>query len=353
MFNSFPVYKLEGSAYYFFYSLTGYWTVDPVVGGPGLLSSGLAWTRVPQATGWRYYQEGHWIAESSLTWRAEFSTPEWFLVTHSGMLGRSLSNVLGLYQIRNSTYHERPVYKMIGGDYFLYYTSTKRWMVGSEVGGSLGFIRTLSTGDMESPLVGWAVFNGKGWVSDQDLMVEPYNGHLHAGIIHEEVGTKEMWNDHGTHAENDFSCWNPVAPNDEFALLGSIPQNTYRKPIRGFVFHSADKEAFKDPVDYKFIWNDKGTGADSPASIWRPICSQGYKSVGVFCQSSRRRPPLTAIKCVHDIYVRTCPSEWMWNDENSGSPKQVSVFKNDDLYLQGMEATAKRADNFGGAHCLV
>ena len=70
MFNGFPVYKLEGSAYYFFYSLTGYWTVDPVVGGPGLLSSGLAWTRVPQATGWRYYQDGNWVTESSLTWRA-------------------------------------------------------------------------------------------------------------------------------------------------------------------------------------------------------------------------------------------------------------------------------------------
>ena len=65
---------------------------------------------------------------------------------------------------------------MVGGDYFLYYTSTKRWIVGHEVGSSIGFIRTLSTGDMESPLVGWAVFTGKGWVADQDLMVEPYNG---------------------------------------------------------------------------------------------------------------------------------------------------------------------------------
>ena len=183
------------------------------------------------------------------------------------------------------------------------------------------------------------------------------------------MNTKEMWNDHGTHAENDFSCWNPLPPNPEFVLLGSIPQNTYKKPWKGFVFHSADKEAFKDPIGYKFvsylhipkyfielcvkIWNDKGTGADSPSSIWRPICSTGYKSVGVFCQDSRRRPLLSAMKCVHEIYVRACVSEWVWNDENSGSPKQVTVFKNDDPYLQGMEAISSRSEMFGGSHCLV
>lgn len=353
MFNGFPVYKLEGSAHFFFYSHTGFWLVDSVLGGSGMLSSGLSGLRVPAATGWRYFENGRWIVENSLTWRAEYSTPTWFVVTSAGGTARAVGNMLGLYEVRNGTHQDRPVYKMLGGDFFLYYSDTKHWMVGPEVGGSVGFIRTLSTGDMESPLVGWSVFNGKGWVVDQDLTVEPYNGYLHAGILHEQVDTKEMWNDHGTHAENDFSCWNPLPPNPEFVLLGSIPQNTYKKPWKGFVFHSADKEAFKDPIGYKFIWNDKGTGADSPSSIWRPICSTGYKSVGVFCQDSRRRPLLSAMKCVHEIYVRACVSEWVWNDENSGSPKQVTIFKNDDPYLQGMEAISTRSEMFGGSHCLV
>ena len=79
------------------------------------------------------------------------------------------------------------------------------------------------------------------------------SGYLHAGIMHEVVDTKEMWNDHGTHAVNDFSCWNPLPPNDEFVLLGSIPQSTYKKPLKGYVFHSSDKKAFKDPVGYTFV----------------------------------------------------------------------------------------------------
>ena len=108
----------------------------------------------------------------------EYSTPSWFVVTSAGGTARAVGNMLGLYEVRNGMHQDRPVYKMVGGDFFLYYSDTKHWMVGPEVGGSVGFIRTLSTGDMESPLVGWSVFNGKGWVVDQNLMVEPYNGKM-------------------------------------------------------------------------------------------------------------------------------------------------------------------------------
>ena len=70
MYNGFSVYKLEGSAYFFFYSLAGYWMVDSVVGGSGLISSGLSGLSVPSESGWKYFENGHWIVENSLTWRA-------------------------------------------------------------------------------------------------------------------------------------------------------------------------------------------------------------------------------------------------------------------------------------------
>ena len=106
----------------------------------------------------------------------EYSTPGWFSITSSGSTGRTVANVLGLYEIVNATYNQHPIYKMVGDGYFLFYSDTKHWMVGSKVGSSVGYIRTVSTGDMESPLTGWSFFNGNEWVLDQDLMVEPYNG---------------------------------------------------------------------------------------------------------------------------------------------------------------------------------
>ena len=51
-------------------------------------------------------------------------------------------------------------------------------------------------------------------------------GNLHDGILHEEVELRKIWDDHGTHAVSDFSCWNPILPNEEFVLLSSIPMGS-------------------------------------------------------------------------------------------------------------------------------
>ena len=70
LYQGLPVYKLEGSTYYFYQSQAGVWSVGSVVGGPAMLSSAQVGTELPPATGWRYYQSGGWITDSSLVWRA-------------------------------------------------------------------------------------------------------------------------------------------------------------------------------------------------------------------------------------------------------------------------------------------
>ena len=43
----------------------------------------------------------------------------------------------------------------------------------------------------------------------------------------------------------------------------------------------------------------------------------------------------------------------MWNDANSGSPKDVTTFKTEDPFVQGMEASPERTDIFGDSFCLI
>jgi len=329
--------------------------VDPRIGGPSLLRSKNSDTAIPSTAGWEYFENGRWIQEKSLAWKPEYSTPNWFMIssTKRSPASSQMQKVMGLYQRMNSTHQSMPVYKMLGGDYFFYYSSDKHWMVGSNIGSNSGILRSVSTEDMESPLMGWMEYTDEGWVRKDGILIEPYNGNLHDGILHEEVELRKIWDDHGTHAVSDFSCWNPILPNEEFVLLSSIPMGSYKKPNKGFVFTSTDKDAFKDPIDFRFIWNDKGTDANEPFSIWKPICPDSYKALGVLCQDSRRRPQLSVIKCVHDIYVRSCLNEWVWDDENTGSPKNVTIFKTLDPYTQGMEAARLRIDTLPNSDCLV
>ena len=76
----------------------------------------------------------------------------------------------------NSTHQSMPVYKMLGGDYFFYYSSDKHWMVGSNIGSNSGILRSVSTEDMESPLMGWMEYTDEGWVRKDGILIEPYNG---------------------------------------------------------------------------------------------------------------------------------------------------------------------------------
>ena len=105
----------------------------------------------------------------------ETSTPGWFMITSSSSTARIMAELLGLYEIVGNAYNGHPVYKMVGGDFYLYY-SDEHWIVGAKIGDSSGFIRSLSFGDEETPLEGWSFFDGSDWASDEQLMVEPYNG---------------------------------------------------------------------------------------------------------------------------------------------------------------------------------
>ena len=97
------------------------------------------------------------------------------MITSSSSTARIMAELLGLYEIVGNAYNGHPVYKMVGGDFYLYY-SDEHWIVGAKIGDSSGFIRSLSFGDEETPLEGWSFFDGSDWASDEQLMVEPYNG---------------------------------------------------------------------------------------------------------------------------------------------------------------------------------
>jgi Ricin-type beta-trefoil lectin domain/Vacuolar protein sorting-associated protein 62/Phosphatidylinositol-specific phospholipase C, X domain len=137
-----------------------------------------------------------------------------------------------------------------------------------------------------------------------------------------------VWSDSGSGSDNDGSIWRLNALPG-FYPLGDIP-------IGGYSFDwNVERILVKDgqpgvtrPLGYNWIWNDNDSGADSDASIWRPIAPAGFVCLGDVTTLNHGLAPSTdLIRCVHESYVEQSPNfNWKWNDSGSGGKYDVSLW---------------------------
>ncbi len=138
----------------------------------------------------------------------------------------------------------------------------------------------------------------------------------------------KYWGDHGSGANYDGSIWRLTA-QDGFYPLGDIPIYGY-----GFdwnidrVLVKGNQEGVTRPLGYNWIWNDNDSGADTDASIWRPIAPEGFVCLGDVTTINHGLAPSTdLIRCVHESYVLEAPhTAWKWNDKGSGGKYDVSLW---------------------------
>jgi len=154
----------------------------------------------------------------------------------------------------------------------------------------------------------------------------------------EEGRSHQIWNDKGTGAWRDFSCWNPVGLN----MLASIPDNGYNGPAKSFTFR-ADRGVLDNPRDYRRTWKDSGSGSSRDVSFWQPICNQGFVALGDLCKIGHGKPPKVAMKCVRKDLTKPCGKTQIWTDKGTGAWSDAIVFKSYDQLVQGMITTRRQA----------
>ncbi|MFW7382329.1 MAG: Vps62-related protein [Oligoflexus sp.] len=79
--------------------------------------------------------------------------------------------------------------------------------------------------------------------------------------------------------------------------------------------------ALAKPLRYEFIWNDRGSGARRNGSCWRPIPPDGYVALGdVFVDGHGEPPSLDDIRCVRkDLVHLAVAGNQIWIDRGTGS----------------------------------
>ena len=139
-----------------------------------------------------------------------------------------------------------------------------------------------------------------------------------------------IWNDSGSGSDRDGGYWWP-RPGEGFHALGALglsdhgdPNGNHAVLVVRDISGSKERPALKPPLEYTWIWNDAGSGADSDVAFWQPVPPEGYVAMGTVATNGAQ-PPVDMVRCVRADLVQ--PAEvgsLTWNDTGSGADREFS-----------------------------
>ena len=144
----------------------------------------------------------------------------------------------------------------------------------------------------------------------------------------------EKWNDNGSGADQDGYFFIPTV-RDNFFMVGGFATQT-RKTSLCVITVTEPKNnpetaprLLADPVDYKLVWTDKGSGAEKDGSMWVAIPpDSNYRCIGSIPQSGYSKPALSNYRCVHvSLAEKVVSNSVIWSDKGSHADKEVTMFR--------------------------
>ncbi len=152
-----------------------------------------------------------------------------------------------------------------------------------------------------------------------------------------QVDTEWMGNDHNSGGKFDWGMSHPKVEDKPGCI--SLGDHAYKsghtKALSAVCGVASGRGVWwTRPVDYKLVWGDNCSGGTHDRSIWQPVCSAGYTSVGFVASGGSYKKPLpNRIACLKNSHNLMGPSDglsaglsWIANDDDSGAKFDVTVF---------------------------
>lgn len=149
----------------------------------------------------------------------------------------------------------------------------------------------------------------------------------------------KMWDDSGSGADRNFSCWYPDIPmdmwNEGFRSLGHYVKEGHSAPETPMLIVKAIQwNALARPNGWQWVWDDAGSGADDDVSVWVPQVPPNYSALGAFtwdrhCSAEElaRDLPDWPMACVRsDLVFKAEVGNFIWNDAGSGADHDLSTW---------------------------
>ena len=138
----------------------------------------------------------------------------------------------------------------------------------------------------------------------------------------------KSWNDRGSGARLDGFFYIPIVDSSHF-IIGGYGTRLRQVTIEDCVLTVRASDRLVEPIAWELIWLDRGSGAHLDGSMWRAIPpSDEYRCIGNIPQLDYEKPELSNYRCVPAEFTeRVVTNALIWNDEGSGARRPVSMFK--------------------------
>ena len=136
--------------------------------------------------------------------------------------------------------------------------------------------------------------------------------------------------DWGSGARMNGAFYHPE-PQGEFRPLGSVVIGNHA-PINGMrasmLVADGGNKAVAAPIDYVWIWNDSGSGADWDGSVRRPVPPLGYVAMGDVAQTGHGKPSVNDVWCLRADLVAAgqFAGGCAWQDAGSGGTHDIAAW---------------------------
>ncbi|NFG60525.1 Vps62-related protein [Clostridium sp. CMCC3677] len=162
------------------------------------------------------------------------------------------------------------------------------------------------------------------------------------------------WNDRGSGGKYDGAFYR-LTTDTGYVPVGYYGQENYNDPNSDVLKVLTVK--FTDgitvyPIDYKVIWNDKGSGANMNGYFWEPIAPEGYVAMGMIVTNGSK-PLEKDVVCIKEEYTeKGCAGKFIWDDTNTGSATNFGSWSIDPIKNTNGEFTGVSANTFVGITSL-
>jgi hypothetical protein len=129
-----------------------------------------------------------------------------------------------------------------------------------------------------------------------------------ADALKEPKDYELVWKDTGSGADKDGAIWKPIPPDGGYVAMGFVVTQGYNKPSLNEVV-CVREQLTEKALPGGLIWNDKGSGADKDFSCWNmkaptsPSEGEGYVATGTFWGVDSYTQPI-GDSCLHVLKLR-------------------------------------------------